>query len=52
MGRCKTAEKLLKIIEKEVEKANLTGYDNDLDSAIDNYVNHIQDHGCWRGDKW
>lgn len=48
MTRCKEAERLLKIANKEAEKAAFTGYTTDLYNAYDDYINHIQDHGCWR----
>ena len=48
MSRCKTAERLAKVVDEEAEKASFTGYNNDLADAYDNYVNHIQDYGCWR----
>lgn len=48
MSRCKIAEKLAKIVDNEAEKATFTGYSDDFADAYDVYVNHIQDHGCWR----
>ena len=48
MSRCKTAKKLLDIADEEAEKAAFTGYTTDFYDAYDDYINHIQDHGCWR----
>jgi hypothetical protein len=50
MSRCKEAERLEKIVDREAEKATFTGYYDDFADAYDEYVNHIQDHGCWRGE--
>ena len=48
MSRCKIAERLWGKVEKEAEMSIYTGYSDDLVIASDEYINHIQDHGCWR----
>lgn len=49
MSRCKIAENLAKRAEEEADKASSTGYYDDFVHAHNNYINHIENHGCWRG---
>lgn len=48
MSRCKVAERLAERANEEVEKSSSTGYYDDLVLAHNAYLNHIEDHGCWR----
>jgi len=48
MSRCKIAEGLWGKVKKEGNLSVYTGYDDDLAIAYDEYISHIQDHGCWR----
>ena len=48
MSRCKEAERLAKRVDEEADKASFAGYYDDFVIAHNNYLNHIEDHGCWR----
>jgi len=41
MNRCKVAEKIAKIVDKEADKAEFTCYYNDFANAYAKYVTHI-----------
>lgn len=48
MSRCEIAAKLAKVVDKEAEEAAFSGYIMDFHIAYNEYITHIQDHGCWR----
>ena len=48
MSRCKVAERLEERADKEADMTSFTGYYDDFVIAHNKYLNHIEDHGCWR----
>lgn len=51
MSRCKIARKLAKIVNAEAEEAAFSGHTADFYTAYNEYIIHIQDHGCWRDEE-